>query len=69
VLYAIDISASHINLIKTSFLLSGQSSDHYWTDIWMAYKANPTSNNKNMVESRLQGMFKYLLGLPEFQLC
>jgi hypothetical protein len=35
----------------------------------MAYKANPTSNNKNMVESRLQGMFKYLLGLPEFQLC
>lgn len=68
VLYAIDISASHINLIKTSFLLSGQSSDHYWTDIWLTYKTNPTASNKTAVESRLQGMFKYLLGLPEFQL-
>ena len=68
VLYAMNISSNHINLIKTSFLLSGQNADHYWTDAWIAYKQNPSVSNKAAVESRLQGLLKYLLGLPEYQL-
>jgi hypothetical protein len=55
--------------VKTAFLLSGQSSDYYWSDVWNEYIAAPTNTTKKQaVYSRLQGMFKYLFGLAEFQL-
>lgn len=68
-IFPVDISQTSKDSIKVSFLLSGQSSDHYWTDVWNTYIANPNDiNNKSMVESRLQGLMKHLLGLAEYQL-
>ncbi len=68
-LYAIDISVASKAQIKTAFLLSGQATDSYWSDAWNQYKAAPTDNTKKqIVYTRLQGLFKYLFGLAEFQL-
>ena len=67
-LCAIELTTEVIQFLK-SILLSGQSTDSYWTDAWTSYKAN--SNNtvtRNMVLSRLNSMFSYLLNLPEYQL-
>jgi uncharacterized protein (DUF1800 family) len=69
-LYPMDISATTKTGLKTSFLLSGQVSDYYWTDAWNAYIANPSNvANKAAVNSRLQALLKYLLGQAEYQLC
>jgi uncharacterized protein (DUF1800 family) len=68
VLFTIDITQQVRDFLK-SILLSGQTSDSYWTDAWVTYKAN-TSNttNRNIVLNRLQSMYKYLMNLPEYQL-
>lgn len=67
--FPVDVSATTKTAIKVSFLLTGQSSDHYWTDAWNDYKANPAdAMKKAMVETRLQGLMKYIFGLAEFQL-
>jgi uncharacterized protein (DUF1800 family) len=67
--YPIDVSVATKTSIKTAFLLSGQNSDHYWTDAWNEYKAAPTDNMKKAaVESRLQAMMKHIFGLAEYQL-
>jgi uncharacterized protein (DUF1800 family) len=68
IIFAIDITQQVRDFLK-SILLSGQTSDSYWTDAWVTYKAN-TSNttNRNIVLNRLQSMFKYLMNLPEYQL-
>jgi hypothetical protein len=68
-LFAIDVSANTKTQVKTAFLLSGQSSDYLWTDAWNAYLLSPTDTaKKQAVYTRLQGLFKYLMGLAEFQL-
>ena len=67
-LCAIDLTPEVIQFLK-GILLSGQSTDSYWTDAWTSYKANPTNTvTRNMVVSRLNSMFSYLLNLPEYQL-
>ena len=67
-LCAIGLTAEVIQFLK-SILLSGQSTDSYWTDAWTSYKANPTNVvARNMVLSRLNSMFSYLMNLPEYQL-
>jgi hypothetical protein len=68
IIFTIDITQQVRDFLK-SILLSGQTSDSYWTDAWNTYKAN-TSNttNRNIVLNRLQSMFKYLMNLPEYQL-
>ena len=67
-LCAIDLTPEVIQFLK-SILLSGQSTDSYWTDAWTSYKANPNNSvARNMVVSRLNSMFSYLLNLPEYQL-
>ncbi len=67
-LCAIGLTTEVIQFLK-SILLSGQSTDSYWTDAWMSYKANPTNVvARNMVLSRLNSMFSYLMNLPEYQL-
>ncbi len=69
-LYGIDVSQTIKNELKTSFLLSGQSSDHYWTDAWNAYIAAPTdTTKKSIVNTRLQALIKYVCGQAEHQLC
>lgn len=62
------LSASAKEFIKRSILLSGQYQDHYWTDAWDAYKANPTAANLAIVASRLKSLYKYIMNLPEYHL-
>ncbi len=57
-----------INL-KQSTLLSGQTSDYYWTNAWAAYIGNPNTANTNIVKSRLNSLLIELTRLPEHQLC
>ena len=52
-----------------SELLSGQTSDYYWTDAWNEYLANPTDEMAyGTVESRLKSMYYILMHLEEYQL-
>jgi uncharacterized protein (DUF1800 family) len=68
IIYAIDISKEVKDFLK-SILLSGQSTDSYWTAAWVTYKANVTNTaNRTIVSTRLKSMFKYLMNLSEYQL-
>jgi uncharacterized protein (DUF1800 family) len=68
-LYRIALSATTISQIKKDILLSGQVQDHYWTDAWDAYIANPTDNMAmTTVRTRLRNLFQYLMNLAEYQL-
>jgi uncharacterized protein (DUF1800 family) len=68
IIYAIDISQQVRDFLK-SILLSGQSTDSYWTGAWVTYKSNVNiAANRTIVLTRLQSMFKYLMNLPEYQL-
>jgi uncharacterized protein (DUF1800 family) len=52
-----------------SILLSGQMSDHYWTDAWLNYLGDPTNEvAKNIVEVRLKLFFQRLFQMSEFHL-
>ncbi|NUM32846.1 MAG: DUF1800 domain-containing protein [Bacteroidetes bacterium] len=67
-LLAVNISSSVKAIIKSA-LLSGQSSDYYWTDAWNAYKANPNdTTNKTYCTNVLRAALKYIFELPEYQL-
>lgn len=67
-LYSIAVSQQLKDFLK-SILLSGQISDHYWTDAWNAYIATPANAmTKTIVYNRLQAMLKYLMDLAEYQL-
>jgi hypothetical protein len=63
------LSDSAKEFIKRSILLSGQYQDHYWTDAWDAFTANPTAGNTAIVLSRLKIFYKYIMNLPEYHLC
>ncbi|NUN68493.1 MAG: DUF1800 domain-containing protein [Bacteroidetes bacterium] len=68
-LYAIPVSETLKTSLKTGSLLSGQASDHYWTDAWNAYIANPSDTQaKNAVITRLQALLKALMNAAEYQL-
>ncbi|MBA3706780.1 MAG: DUF1800 domain-containing protein [Bacteroidetes bacterium] len=70
ILYKIDVTQTTKDYLKTQILLSGQSSDSYWTAAWNTYKADPTNNtNKNIVLTRLRALYKYIMDLSEYQLC
>lgn len=68
-LLGLDISKSQKDSIKVATLLSGQTSDYYWTQAWQAYIATPNSANTTTVRTRLTSMLKELMKLPEHQLC
>lgn len=69
VLLPMDISAEKKQFIKQQTLLSGQSSDYYWTAAWLAYVANPTNQMAyQTVWYRLASMHKYIMNLAEYQL-
>lgn len=65
----VSLSANTQEQLKRDFLLSGQSSDYYWTNAWDAYVANPNTTNYNLVNTRLRDLFKYMMNLAEYQLC
>jgi uncharacterized protein (DUF1800 family) len=69
VLYKIPVTTELIQQVKKDILLSGQSTDYYWTELWdtMISKPNDT-NTLNMVTTRLRSLYKYLMALPEYQL-
>jgi uncharacterized protein (DUF1800 family) len=54
--------------LKKQILLSGQTSDYYWTDAWNNYKNNQTTINFNLVNNRLKALIKYIMNLPDYQL-
>ncbi len=58
---------THAFLKKT--LLSGQASDHYWTQAWNNFDYDPENEQyRQVVETRLKAMFQQLTQLAEFQL-
>ncbi|MBC7902807.1 MAG: DUF1800 family protein [Gemmatimonadaceae bacterium] len=68
-LLPIDLSTGQKDQIKSSSLLGGQVQNHYWTNAWNAYLANPANTtNKNIVETRLKALFSGLCQLAEYQL-
>lgn len=68
VILSIEVTSSVKDFLK-SILLSGQSTDSYWTAAWQTYKSNTSiTANKTIILTRLQSMFKYLMNLPEYQL-
>jgi uncharacterized protein (DUF1800 family) len=55
--------------IKRSILLSGQTDDSYWSNAWNTFKMNPNDMvAKNIVVTRLTGLYKYIMNLPEYHL-
>jgi uncharacterized protein (DUF1800 family) len=69
ILYRVPVTDSSKNMIKTSILLSGQSSDYYWTNAWNAYLANPTDMMAyQTIYTRLRDLYRYLMNLAEYQL-
>ncbi|MBN8677541.1 MAG: DUF1800 domain-containing protein [Chitinophagales bacterium] len=68
ILYPMPISLIKKFYLK-SILLSGQASDHYWTDAWNAFLNNPTDPMAvQTVWFRLATMHKYIMNLAEYQL-
>jgi hypothetical protein len=66
-LYKVPVSAERIEQLKRDILLSGQSSDYYWTEIWDTMLVRP-QDTMTLVKSKLQSLYQYLLSLPEYQL-
>jgi uncharacterized protein (DUF1800 family) len=64
------LSQSLRDSIKTDILLTGQASDHYWSDAWVAYINNPAdANNLSVINSRLKNLTLYFLSkLEEYHL-
>lgn len=68
-LYRVSMSQATRDQLKKDILLSGQTSDHYWTDAWTAYMAAPTNTALfNVVNDRMKALLKYLMNLPEYHL-
>jgi len=67
-LVSTDIDASIKTNLKVQLLLTGQTSDYYWTDAWNIYLSNPTVINFNIVNNRLKSLLKYIMNLPDYQL-
>jgi uncharacterized protein (DUF1800 family) len=68
-LFRLPLQQASKDQVKRDILLSGQTSDFYWTNAWTAYIANPNdTTNANIVKSRLTSLFQYLLKLAEYQL-
>jgi uncharacterized protein (DUF1800 family) len=68
-LYAMDISSTKKTELKTATLLFGLPQDFYWTNAWNDYINDPNdAGKKNIANSGITLMLKYLLDLAENQL-
>ncbi|HRH66277.1 MAG TPA: DUF1800 domain-containing protein [Bacteroidia bacterium] len=66
--YCIDVSQNLRNYLL-SILLSGQSSNSYWTNAWDDYTGDPTNTTYyNIVKTRLKQFYGYIMDLSEYQL-
>jgi uncharacterized protein (DUF1800 family) len=68
-LFRLDLTVGSKNQLKRDILLSGQSNDFYWTEVWDLYISTPNNtNNTNTVRNRIRDLVKYLMNLAEYQL-
>ena len=66
--YCEDVSQAVKDYLK-SILLSGQTTNSYWTDAWNDYVATPGNTGYyTIVFTRLRSMYQYLMDLSEYQL-
>lgn len=72
-LYTMELPPKEKQYMKEGILLSGlqgQMSDHYWTDAWTKLASNPNdAANKKDVTNKLRNLYKYIMNLPQYQLC
>ena len=68
-LLGLDLSKTLKDTHKINSLLSGQTSDYYWTNAWAAYIGNPNTANTNTVRTRLVSLLTELTHLAEHNLC
>jgi len=69
IIYRVPLSVQSKQTIKQQILLSNQSEDYYWSNAWNAYIVDPSNvTNFNIVNTRLKSLYKYFLGLAEYQL-
>jgi len=69
ILYRMPLSDVTKQTIKQQIILSGQTSDYYWTNAWNAYLAEPTNETiSNVVNTRLKSFYQYIMNLAEYQL-
>lgn len=67
-LLSIEVDQTVKDYLK-SILLSGQSTNGYWTTAWDNYVNSPTNTSyQNTVTSRLKPFYQYIMDLPEYQL-
>ena len=63
-----DVSPTQ-KLAMKNILLSNQAADHYWSDAWNAYLADPLNMVKEeAVRVRLKALFIYITRMAEYQL-
>ncbi len=68
-LLSVDLSAGQQATIKLQTLLSGQTTDGYWTTAWNNYIGAPTNTTYvNTVTSRLKSLLTTIVQLAEYQL-
>jgi uncharacterized protein (DUF1800 family) len=69
IMYRVPPTNAMRTYLKTTILLGGQASDYYWTDAWNTYRGAPTNAMAlNIVTTRLQAFYKFLIQNPEYQL-
>jgi beta-lactamase superfamily II metal-dependent hydrolase len=72
-LYTMELPGKEKQYMKEDILLSGlagQMSDHYWTDAWTKLSTSPNdAANKKDVMAKLRNLYKYIMNLPQYQLC
>jgi len=67
-LLPLDLSQAQKDQMKASTLLSGQTTDAYWTTAWNNFTASPTTANRAIVETRLKNLLSGICQLAEYQL-
>ncbi len=68
-LFRLPLTQTSMDQLKKDIILGGQTSDYYWTNAWNAWIANPNDMvNANIVKTKLQSLYMYLMKLAEYQL-
>ena len=68
-LFRLPLTQASKDQLKRDIILSGQTSDFYWTNAWTAFIANPNDmTNATIVRTRLRDLYQYLMKLAEYQL-
>lgn len=68
-LLGIDFSTTKKASLKTSILLSGQTTNYYWTQAWNDYATNPTNTTyKGIVTTRISSLLSEIMHSAEHML-